>query len=158
MSLLIETLTPPHNACRIADNNETRSDVTHNNCSRAKDSEITHVYIRPDERVSAYPRTSSNLYCALDEGQVRPSVVVRSSAKMRALRDRRLRANADLPEIVDLYAVTNRSLVVDREIPRNRDSNRPVDAHVTTDSGTKKPQRPAPHAPKLARDKTQDRL
>jgi hypothetical protein len=133
-------------------------DVTNDDSARTKDSEITHSDIRADEYVSAYPSTPPDRYCALDERKVRSSVVVRSGAKMRALGDRCLRANADLPEIIDLNAITNSSLLVNCEIPRNRDPNRTVNTNLATDPGAKESQQPAPQAPQLAWDETQEGL
>jgi hypothetical protein len=63
-----------------------------------------------------------------------------------------------LPEIIDLNAITNSSLVVDREIPWNRDPYRPVNVDLTTDPGAKQSQQPAPQAPQLTWDETQEGL
>ena len=60
-------------------------------------------------------------------------MVKSSSAKMRPLRDRRLRTDPYLSEIIDPHAITDSGLICDGEVPWNRDPNSRMDTDLATD-------------------------
>jgi hypothetical protein len=99
------------NACGIARDDQAGRDVTNDYRTCTQNREISYADVRPDECVGAQPGTPPDPYCALDEWQVRPPIVMRSGAKMCPLGYGHLCADGDLPKIVDLYAISNRRLV-----------------------------------------------
>src|SRR5262249_27700608 len=120
-------------AGRISENAAPGLSVLHCHCSCTHNSPFPYCDPRPDEGIGANPRLRANGNRRTQQGKIRLRMIVRSRAKMRAMRDRHARAECHAPEVVNKRLLADRAFIASLEIPGEINRCRWINVNAPTD-------------------------
>src|SRR5262249_11875727 len=117
---------------RIPDNDASRFYVLHRYGSCTYNCSFADCDPRPDECLGANPRLGTDHDRRTQQRKIGLGIIVRSRAKVRAMRDRLARPERDLTEIINKHLLAYRAVVSGLEIPRKINCRRWIHMHAST--------------------------